>query len=120
MGCLSKWKVKKGFALNVVAVHEKDFPQYEFKKLKVTWKNKPPVEFVVIDYCADKDCGNCCTRNAARFANPPFLLDLDSRAVAKHWGVKKPEDSFMQPVTFEVVGSVTKEDVTKAGAKWDG
>jgi hypothetical protein len=109
--------------MNVVAVHERDFKEYENKKLRVTWGDKPPVEFVVIDYCADKDCGkndpNCCTNNAKKHANPPFLLDLDSRAVEKNWGVKKPENSFDQALTFEVIGTVAKEDIIKAGAKPD-
>jgi hypothetical protein len=89
------------------------------------WKaDKPPIEFVVGDYCADKDCGsdkNCCTRNAAKSKGAPFLLDMDSRAIKKIWGISNPENQFAYPVTFQLVGTVNaRTEWPKLGAIWDG
>lgn len=122
-GALAEWKVQKGFGVNIVAVHERDWPNYKYKNVTITYQGKS-ADFVVGDYCADKDCSDkkCCTKNAAEFGKPkPFLLDMDSRAVTKIWGIKKPEDTFKKAVQYKFGASVdAKTEWTKLGAKWDG
>jgi hypothetical protein len=120
-GALAEWKVQKGFGVNIVAVHERDWPNYKYKNVTITYQGKS-ANFVVGDYCADKDCNKCCTKNAAEFGKPkPFLLDMDSRAVTKTWGIKKPEESFKKAVQYKFGALVNaKTEWTKLGAKWDG
>ena len=117
--------MQKGFGVNVVAVHERDWPKYKYKNVTITYQGKS-ADFVVGDYCADKDCDprdkNCCTRNAAEFGNPkPFLLDMDSRAVTKTWGINKPEKSFKKAVQYKFGSTVNaRTEWPRLGAKWDG
>ena len=120
-GCLNQWKVPKGFPVNIVAVHERDWDAYKYKTVNVTYKGKSG-QFIVGDYCADKDCDGCCTKNAAKYGKPkPFLLDLDSRAVTKIWGIKKPENSFMAAVQYKFGPAVDARKLwPKMGAKYGG
>jgi len=121
-GALNQWKIKKDFPLNVVAVHQRDWKAYQGKKVKITYKGKS-AEFIVLDYCADKDCSpkGCCTKNAKMGHPKPFLLDMDSRAVTKTWGIEKPEDTFLFPVQYEFTGeSLDRAAIKRLGAKWDG
>ena len=120
-GCRNEWKLPQDFPVNIVAVHERDWKNYQYKKVRITADGKSPIDFVVGDYCADKDCGGCCTRNAAKHGKPqPFLLDMDSRAVTKFWGIKKPEDSLFIPVQYQFGDKIDPNEWKKMGAKFDG
>jgi hypothetical protein len=61
-------------AHNIAAVHEKDFPQYKLKTLRITQGSRQ-IDAVVYDMCSDSDCDGCCTQNAQPSG---FLIDLES------------------------------------------
>jgi hypothetical protein len=119
-----EWKINSSFPRNIVAVHQRDWANYKYKTVKITYDGKS-ADFVVADYCADKDCTpkGCCTKNAAKFGKPkPFLLDMEARAVTKTWGTKDPENNFFFPVTYAFGPQEpdVKNAWKKLGAKWVG
>lgn len=124
VGALMQWKVKRDFKYYIAAVHSRDWKAYQYRRVRVTAKGKKPIDLIIGDACYDKDCGgdkNCCTRNAAKYANPPFLLDIDSRALDKEWHIKNAENNFFQPVQFQFGDKIDAKTAFKAaGAKWDG
>lgn len=68
-----------GTSSNMVAVHEKDKEAYAGKKVEIKWPDGTTKVLRVGDYCADKDCKGCCTRNAN--ANGGFLLDVNKNSL---------------------------------------
>lgn len=120
-GALAEWKVTKAFTdkVNVVAVHQRDWPKMKYHKVRIGMKGKTG-DFVVADYCADKDCGGCCTKNAAKFGNK-MLLDMDAAAIQRIWGIKGAEKFLTEKGTYEIGDVVNvRTDWPKMGAKWDG
>jgi hypothetical protein len=65
----------KGDSANMVAVHEKDKDAYANKNLEIRWPGGKTKVLRVGDYCADKDCGGCCSTNANTHGG--FLLDVN-------------------------------------------
>lgn len=64
-----------GTASDMVAVHEKDAGAFKNRRLEIRWPGGATKTLRVGDYCADKDCGGCCTKNADTGGG--FLLDVN-------------------------------------------
>jgi len=67
----------------IVAINAADKSQYMGHALKVSLSSdmSNPLVVNVADYCADSDCGGCCTTNAQQFGNN-FLLDFEENTAA--------------------------------------
>jgi hypothetical protein len=66
--------------------------------------------FQVWDYCADSDCKGCCTKNQQ---GTGFLLDIDSTAAQRVFGVKNAENSLYTKALFKKIGTVNPSDVCR-------
>ena len=60
---------------NIAAVHKRDWPTWKLKRVRVSRGGKS-IEATVYDYCDDKDCKGCCTKNA-KMSPDNFLIDLE-------------------------------------------
>ena len=69
---------------NIVAVHEKDWDKYKQKTLRLR-QNGYTIDVQVLDECGDKDCDNCCTKNATK-NGLNFLIDIEKYTRAKFNG----------------------------------
>lgn len=72
----NRFSEKGGKSDDMVAVHEKDRAAYAGKRLEIKWPGGATKRLRVGDYCADKDCDNCCTDNA-NDGGDGFLLDVN-------------------------------------------
>lgn len=117
-GALNEWHVTRAFvdAVNIAAVHSDDWNAYKYRTVEINFKNKI-AEFQIWDYCADKDCDGCCSEN--RGSNG-FLLDLDSSAVKKIWGVEHAEEDLLEPATWRVVPQKTVTNPGAVAARYGG
>eukprot|EP01089_Gocevia_fonbrunei_P012422 TRINITY_DN2941_c0_g1_i1.p1 TRINITY_DN2941_c0_g1~~TRINITY_DN2941_c0_g1_i1.p1 ORF type:complete len:154 (-),score=37.38 TRINITY_DN2941_c0_g1_i1:116-577(-) len=86
--------------INIVAVHSDDWAKYQFHTLKITFGGKSGL-FQVWDYCADSDCDGCCTINRANYG---FLLDIDSSAAKRVFGISDAENNLDSHCVWEDVG----------------
>jgi hypothetical protein len=117
-GALNEWYVTRTFvdAVNVAAVHSDDWNAYKYRTVEINFKNKI-AEFQIWDYCSDKDCDGCCSEN--RGSNG-FLLDLDSSAVKKIWGIEHAEEDLLEPATWRVVPQKTVTDPGAVATRYGG
>ena len=117
-GALNEWYVTRAFvdAVNVAAVHSDDWDAYKYRTVEINFKNKV-AEFQIWDYCADKDCDGCCSEN--RGSNG-FLLDLDSSAVLRIWGVKHAEEDLLESATWRVLPQKTVANPGTVAARYGG
>ena len=60
---------------------------YMNKKVKVT-KNGVTFTATIMDTCADKDCGGCCTKNAKN----GYLIDIEYWTARRHLGSESKVD----------------------------
>jgi len=58
---------------NIISIHGKD-SKYKLKTFELR-KNGKTIQGKVYDKCDDKDCNNCCTKNAGK---EKFLIDLET------------------------------------------
>lgn len=90
-------KLNKSFLSRVpiCAVHAKDFEEYKYWVLRIgllhpTTKQLKSMYVYCMDMCKDKDCAkkdpNCCTKNAAAYGNPNFVIDLERTSCQKLLG----------------------------------
>jgi hypothetical protein len=117
-GALNEWMVTRAFvdAVNVAAVHSEDWKAYKYSTVEIKFKGKT-AEFQVWDYCADKDCDGCCSDN--RGSNG-FLLDLDSSAVRRIWGIEHAEEDLLEAASWRVVPRKTVTDPKAVAARYGG
>jgi hypothetical protein len=80
-------------AVPVVAILERDWSAYKYHNIQINYNGN--IQTVQSwDYCADSDCGGCCTANAAAFADPGFLLDVDKATLNKLFGIADWSNTF--------------------------
>lgn len=105
-GALAEFQVSQNFVnnVNIVAVHSKDWAAYKYSQLDITYNGKTG-RFVVMDYCADTDCGGCCTANANAYGYN-FLTDIDSSAAQRVFGISNAENALNARATFALLGKV--------------
>lgn len=117
-GALNEWFVTQAFvdAVNVAAVHSDDWGAYKYHTVEILFRGKA-AEFQVWDYCADKDCDGCCSEN--RGSNG-FLLDLDSGAVERIWGVRNAEEDLLESASWRVLPHKTLTDPGAVAARYGG
>lgn len=114
VGALNEWRITdKNFInkVNIAAVHSEDWKNWQYKVVRVSATingRYKTADFQIWDYCRDKDCvkgdENCCTNNK-RMNNNGFLLDLESAAVKRIWGMSNSENHLLQDASFKLVGS---------------
>jgi hypothetical protein len=91
----------------------------QYTTVEITYKGKPAV-FSIFDYCADKDCSSCCTKNRKK-GGLGMLFDLDSSAVQRIWGISNAEANFSTTGTYRMGQKFDEKAIAaKYGAKWDG
>jgi len=88
----------------MVAVHSKDKAAFEGHMLAVSLTSgmSNPLHVYVVDYCADSDCGGCCTQNADYNGND-FLLDFEENT-AKVFFPNYSPDTIFQTIYFQDLG----------------
>jgi hypothetical protein len=62
----------------------------------------------VWDACLNDDCPDgtdCCTENRDRFAQPGYLVDVETRTAQRLWGVQNAEDTLQDEIQLRVCGS---------------
>jgi hypothetical protein len=102
-GDLYVGRVSQNFVnnVNIVAVHSKFWSTYGYTQVDITFNGKTG-RFVVLDLCADTDCGGCCTANM-NWNNNGFLLDIDSAAARRVFGISNAENTLKASATFTAV-----------------
>jgi hypothetical protein len=102
-GTLAVGKVSRNFVnnVNIVAVHSQLWSTYGSTQVDITYNGRTG-RFVVLDMCADSDCNGCCTANM-NWSNNGFLLDVDSSAAQRVWGVSNAENTLKASATFKPV-----------------
>jgi len=101
--------------VNIVAVHSKYWATYGKTQVDITYLGKT-ARFVVLDLCADTDCGGCCTANL-NWNNNGFLLDVDSSAARRVWGIVNAENTLKVSATYKPVAN-SKVDFAALKAKY--
>lgn len=68
------------------------------------------------DQCADADCGKndlqCCTRNAKKFANPGYLLDIDKQTLSRLFGIKNYEET-LEKIQYRICDKFDPTPIAK-------
>lgn len=102
-GALYVGQVSQNFVnnVNIVAVHSKFWSTYGYTQVDITYGGRTG-RFVVLDLCADTDCGGCCTANM-NYNNNGFLLDIDSAAARRVFGISKAENTLYVTASFSPV-----------------
>jgi hypothetical protein len=57
------------------------------------------------DACRNEDCPdgtNCCTENKERYAQPGYLIDVETRTAARLWGVQDAEDTLNDEIQYRI------------------
>jgi len=92
--------------VNIVAVHSMFWSTYQYTYVDITYKGITG-RFAVLDLCSDGDCpdGQCCTVNM-NYNNNGFLLDVDSAAALRVWGISNAENTLYDSATFVQVPNV--------------
>ena len=101
--------------VNIVAVHSKYWSTYGKTQVDITYLRKT-ARFVVLDLCADTDCDGCCTANLNWNRNG-FLLDVDSTAARRVWGISNAENTLKASATYKPVAN-SKVDFAALKAKY--
>ena len=104
-GDLYVGRVSQNFVnnVNIVAVHSRYWSAYRNTLVDITYLGKT-ARFVVLDKCADTDCGGCCTANLNWNSNG-FLLDVDSSAARRVWGIANAENTLQATATYTPVAN---------------
>ena len=68
----------------------------------------------VWDACRNEDCPDgrqCCTENKERFAQPGYLVDVETRTAQRLWGVFDAENTLNDRIEYRVCGSFDPDEI---------
>ena len=71
----------------------------------------------VWDACRNEDCPDhtdCCTDNKTRFAQPGYLVDVETRTAARLWGVEAAEDTLNDEIQYRVCGAFDPDAIANS------
>ncbi|HTJ42250.1 MAG TPA: hypothetical protein VL463_09170 [Kofleriaceae bacterium] len=70
----------------------------------------------VWDACANDDCPDgqqCCTDNKQLFAQPGYLVDVETRTAERLWGVSDGEDTLRDKIMYRVCGTFDPDAIAE-------
>jgi len=68
------------------------------------------------DACNDADCPDgrmCCTENKRLFAQPGYLVDVETRTAARLWGVQDAEDTLRNEIRYRICDSFDPDPIAE-------
>ena len=69
------------------------------------------------DACRNQDCPdgtNCCTDNKQRYAQPGYLLDVETRTAKRLFGVDNAEDTLNDEIQYRVCGAFDPDAIANS------
>ncbi len=96
----------------IAAVHEKFWQSYQYHYLQIQWKGKI-INMQIWDLCSDKDCNNCCTRNASHFSQPGFLIDVELLTAKRLLSNKLTEKNARVKVQYRICQPFDPKPIAK-------
>jgi hypothetical protein len=97
----------------IASIDSSDFPSDKYHFVDIKFKGTiGRVE--TWDECRNEDCPDgtdCCTQNKQEFAQPGYLLDLETRTAQRLFGIKNAEDSLNTKIEYRICGSFDPDPI---------
>ena len=93
--------------VDMAAIDFGDWDQHKYRWVDVRW-NGAEARVGVWDACRNEDCPDgtdCCTNNKERFAQPGYLVDMETRTAARLFGVSDAESTLNDQIEYRVCGA---------------
>jgi hypothetical protein len=93
--------------VNIAAVDSSDWPTDKYHYVDIRY-NGVIGRVGVWDACSNADCPDgtqCCTDNKKLFANPGYLLDVETRTAQRLWGVMNAENVLQDKIDYRICES---------------
>lgn len=88
----------------IASIDMSDWPTDKYHWVDINYNGKIG-RVGVWDACLNSDCPDgtsCCSDNKKQYANPGYLLDIETRTAKRLWGIAKGEDTLDDKITYRI------------------
>jgi hypothetical protein len=106
----------------IASIDMSDWPSDQYHWVDINYNGKVG-RVGVWDACLNADCPDgtsCCSDNKKQYANPGYLLDVETRTAKRLWGIAKGEDTLDDKIQYRICDTFDPDAVAaQYGAKRD-
>jgi hypothetical protein len=102
--------------VNMAAVDFSDWDGDKYHYVDVMWEGQIG-RVGVWDACRNEDCPDgtqCCTNNKERFAQPGYLVDIETRSAQRLFGISDAEDTLNDQIQYRVCGAFDPDQIANS------
>jgi hypothetical protein len=99
----------------IASIDSSDFPHDKYRFVDIKF-NGTIGRVETWDECRNEDCPDgtdCCTQNKHEFAQPGYLLDLETRTAARLFGLNDAEDSLNTKIEYRICSSFDPDPIAQ-------
>jgi hypothetical protein len=108
--------------VNIASIDMSDWPSDQYHWVDINYNGKVG-RVGVWDACLNADCPDgtsCCSDNKKQYANPGYLLDVETRTAKRLWGIAAGEDTLDDKIQYRICDSFDPDAIAaQYGAKRD-
>jgi hypothetical protein len=99
----------------IASIDSSDFPRDKYHFVDINF-NGAIGRVETWDECRNEDCPDgtdCCTQNKQEFAQPGYLLDVETRTAARLFGIDGAENSLNTQIEYRICGSFDPDSIAQ-------